>query len=474
MVNAIKKVKLFFCNFLWIVSYIPCSICFFCKARDIQKVQNRKLLNIIRKNQTSLFGKKFAFKSIYSYDDYKKNVPIQEYEDLSPYIEKIARGEDNILTTEKVIILEPTSGSSGKKKYIPYTKSLKKEFQKAIAPWLSDVYFHYPRLLCGQSYWSISPQTQKNRKNIGFKDDSEYLSGLSKWFMKQIMAVPTSFEKTKEMFEENKHIRLISIWSPTFLDSIFDKDFRFTRSLENIKFVSAWGDASSSHFLSLIKTYFPQAIFQPKGLLSTECFASFPLCNSDDKAVLAYQSHFFEFLDADGHVFLAHQLKCEKKYTLIVTTSGGLYRYNTHDVVRVKGFYKKVPLIQFCGRDNQTSDFFGEKLNELFVQSACANVFKKLKITPSFFVLTFCQNHYRLFIEGRKLPLEKISIFLEKELEENFHYKYCISLKQLHSVDCKCIRNGMKKYIDFYRKKGVKLGDIKVKILDVAFGWEDK
>ena len=476
MTNAIKKISLFFCNFLWILSYTFYSAQFFCKTKNIQKEQNTKLLNIVHKNQASLFGQNYKFKDIHSYTDYKKTVPIQEYEDLHPYIREIEKGKQNILTTEKVIILEPTSGSSGKKKYIPYTKSLKKEFQKAIAPWIFDVYIHYPCLFFSQSYWSISPQnkSKKSKKIVGFKNDSEYLSGLSKWFMKQIMAVPASFDKTKEMFQKNKYIGLISIWSPTFLNSIFNKDFDLTKKMKNIKFISAWGDSSSSHFLHLIKDYFPQAIFQPKGLLSTECFASFPLFKLKNKSILAYRSHFFEFLDSDGEVFLAHQLKIGSQYTLIVTTAGGLYRYNTHDVVQIIGFYKSVPVMQFCGRDNQTADFFGEKLNELFVKSACDSIFKQLNISPVFFVVTFSQDHYNLLIEGENIPLKRLSILLEKELEKNFHYKYCIELKQLRPINCVYTNDGIKKYIDFYARRGIKLGDIKFKVLDTIYNQENE
>ena len=49
--------------------------------------------------------------------------------EIEPWIERIGRGEPNVLTTEPVLMMEKTSGSSGAAKYIPYTRSLRREFQ---------------------------------------------------------------------------------------------------------------------------------------------------------------------------------------------------------------------------------------------------------------------------------------------------------------------------------------------------------
>lgn len=59
---------------------------------------------------------------------------------------------------------------------------------------------------------------------------------------------------------------------------------------------------------------------------------------------------------------------------MILTTSGGFYRYDLKDLIQVTDFYREVPVIRFLGKADKVSDRFGEKLNEVFVQDALAGL----------------------------------------------------------------------------------------------------
>ena len=115
---------------------------------------------------------------------------MQEYEDIEPYIEQIKAGGQNLLTRDKVLLLEPTSGSSGVSKLIPYTQGLKREFQSGISAWIADIFLAMPSLLTGRSYWSISPPTKrdfgKSAVKIGFDDDSQYLGRIARLVARQM------------------------------------------------------------------------------------------------------------------------------------------------------------------------------------------------------------------------------------------------------------------------------------------------
>ena len=76
-----------------------------------------------------------------------------------PYIQAMAEGERRVLTEEDVLLFELTSGSSGSKKLIPYTRALKREFQRGIKPWLYDIYSRAEGVDQGKSFWSITPVT---------------------------------------------------------------------------------------------------------------------------------------------------------------------------------------------------------------------------------------------------------------------------------------------------------------------------
>ena len=87
------------------------------------KTQNNLLKNLLKTAKDSTFGLDHNFTEIKNYDDFKKNVPVRDYEDLSNYIEKIKNGETNVLWPGKPIYFCKTSGTTSGVKYIPITKA---------------------------------------------------------------------------------------------------------------------------------------------------------------------------------------------------------------------------------------------------------------------------------------------------------------------------------------------------------------
>ncbi|MBQ6553764.1 MAG: GH3 auxin-responsive promoter family protein, partial [Firmicutes bacterium] len=86
--------------------------------------QNRELLmKIINANSGTEFGKAHNFDKIKSIEDFKNNVPIANYEDFAPMLERMKDGETNLLTAAEILGYSRTSGSSGVPKYIPATKA---------------------------------------------------------------------------------------------------------------------------------------------------------------------------------------------------------------------------------------------------------------------------------------------------------------------------------------------------------------
>ena len=78
------------------------------------------LSNIISHNKDTEIGKKWNFQSIKTLEDYRNNVPLTDYEDYRPYIERmVEKGEDNLLTVDKVLYYYPSSGTTAKSKLIP-------------------------------------------------------------------------------------------------------------------------------------------------------------------------------------------------------------------------------------------------------------------------------------------------------------------------------------------------------------------
>jgi hypothetical protein len=353
-----------------------------------------------------------------------------------------------------------TSGSTGPAKNIPYTRALRQELDRAIAPWIVNLFTHHPGAFAGEAYWSISPDAES---------DEEILSPLAKRLVRAVQAVPATVRLTNENFREEtlrhltrcRTLSLISVWHPSFLDLLVG-DLDTVKTWPNLQVISCWADANASGPAAALATKFPHATIQPKGLLSTEGFVTIPY---DGEHVLAYRSHFYEFRDGE-EIRLAHELEVGKRYDVILTTGGGLVRYATEDIVEVTGYRGQAPTLRFIGRMNHVSDHFGEKLNEIFVRECLQRV---LRDTPHSFAMLACeQNAYTLFIEtAAAVPLES----LEHELRAAYHYDLARRLGQLEPLRLQRIRDGAATYLRI-RSERQALGDIKIPALDREGGWK--
>ena len=77
---------------------------------------------LIKVGAKTEFGKEHDFGQIKTYEDFVKQVPIRDYEQFKPYIERIKQGKHNILWKGQPIYLAKTSGTTSGVKYIPITK----------------------------------------------------------------------------------------------------------------------------------------------------------------------------------------------------------------------------------------------------------------------------------------------------------------------------------------------------------------
>ena len=86
------------------------------------ETQQKEFQKLITVGKQTIFGKDHGFEAIASYEDFKKQVPVRDYEALSPYIEKILAGEEDVLWKGKPVYFAKTSGTTSGTKYIPITK----------------------------------------------------------------------------------------------------------------------------------------------------------------------------------------------------------------------------------------------------------------------------------------------------------------------------------------------------------------
>ena len=85
-------------------------------------LQEETLQNLLQSAKNTAFGKDHNFASIKNYEDFKKHVPVTDYEGLKAYVERIIDGEENVLWPGVPLYFCKTSGTTSGTKYIPLTK----------------------------------------------------------------------------------------------------------------------------------------------------------------------------------------------------------------------------------------------------------------------------------------------------------------------------------------------------------------
>ena len=525
-------------------------------CRRVAATQTRLLRHLLFANRQTCFGARHDFDRIDTLRDYQARVPPATYQDFDALIQRIAAGEDNVLTAERVQLLEPTSGTTGGEKLIPYTASLRRQFQRGVAAWIADLFSRRPAVRRGRAYWSISPALGPSRKSsgglrIGFADDAEYLGRLESFALRRLLVVPGDMARVPDMTAFRyctllfllaaEDLSLVSIWNPTFLVTLLAsleewherlcddlsrgeinppvplpadlapalhaglrpaprraaqlKDIigkaagtrgdKLQHVWPRLALISCWTDAAAGLFLPPLRALFPAVEIQPKGLLATEAFVSFPLV-AQAGAVLAVRSHVFEFEEITGQGFkLAHELDSGGRYRVLVTTAGGLYRYQLRDEVEVVGFHHECPLLRFLGKSDQISDLVGEKLAEPHVRSVLERLPSLSRLQPGFTLLVPVPGpppRYCLYLQGPALdacatPLRELCRELQAGLEENPYYRHAVAIGQLAPVEIGVLDPDAESAWLIYERRaleqGQKCGNLKPLALDRWTGWPD-
>lgn len=392
---------------------------FLAGSLNVEATQTAALKTLLDNIAGSENATKHGITSSTTLKEYQEQVPITDYEYWQSSISRQQQGNDFVLTKFNCDRYQPTSGSTSKIKWIPYTQPFLDELDNAISPLVADMYQQYPGIQRGKHYWSLSwvPSDLRNKLTTSINNDLQLLPWWKRLFMAGTMAVPESIslaETSDESFFatacyllSTRDLSLISVWSPTFGLSLLqfiqdhridlqqtltqghwpDKypglkniscptnlesgkimaqwngraDANFTKAIwPNLALISAWDTSSSKIWAKKLHDLFPHSEFQGKGLWATEGVISIPINN---KYPLAINSHFYEFEDLETHKILTSwQLKVGQNVRPIISSSNGLLRYAMKDHLRVTSFIKLCPCFEFIGRIDGT-DLVGEKLS---------------------------------------------------------------------------------------------------------------
>lgn len=353
-------------------------------ARPLES-QREILQNLLTHAQHSEFGRKYEFRNIFNEDDYKTIVPLQEYEDLKPYIERMMLGEQYLLWNTPVKWFAKSSGTtSDKSKFIPVTDESLEECHYQGAKDVLTLYYNvFPDsdLLTGKGLViGGSHQIHSLNEETHFGDLSAVLLQntpfWSQWIRTPELAIALMDEwesKIESIAAStiNENVTSISgvpTWTMVLIKRILELTGKSTlKEVWPHLEVYIHGGVS---FLPY-KAQFDKLIGEPIHYLemynASEGFFAAQSHPAED-GMLLYLHHgiFYEFLPLEEYgkenpqTLTLREVELNKNYALVISTNGGLWRYVLGDTIQ---FTTLFPFrIKVTGRIKHFINAFGEEL----------------------------------------------------------------------------------------------------------------
>lgn len=349
-------------------------------------VQQETLMKILERAEKTEWGMKYAYKDIGSVRDYQDRLPLQHYEDIKPYVERLMRGEQNLLWPDDIRWFAKSSGTTGEKsKFIPVSRDALEEChfrggKDIIAIHTENfpetVILHGKALALGGS-----------RRISNFSAKSYYgdlsailIQNLPFWvnFIKTPSEDIALIEKWEEKLEKIYSVTLdenvtnmagVPSWMMVLLKYILQKTQK-----EHI--LEVWpnlelfihGGVSFTPYRRQFEQLIPSSTmrYMETYNASEGFFAIQDDPGHDDMLLMLDYGIFYEFIpvesleDEQPRALHVGEVETDRNYAIVISTNGGLWRYIIGDTISFSSLYPHK--IRITGRTKHFINAFGEEV----------------------------------------------------------------------------------------------------------------
>ena len=429
------------------------------------KWQTNTFKKLIKNAEKTEFGKNHDFENIESYEQYKEKVPIRDYEELRPYIEKVVNGEIDILWPGKPLYFAKTSGTTSGAKYIPITKeSIKTHIRSARDALLN--YFlktkNFKPLNGKHMFLQGSPELDMKQGIYHGR-----LSGISAHYVPKLFlrnrkpswasnCIEDWEEKVEAVIKETVGEKMTIIagipsWVQMYFEKIVLKEGKTISQVFPDLSLYVYGGVSYEPYRQIFNKLFGKSMDTLATFPASEGFFGYQdQFNQDqtDLLLLLNNDIFYEFIIAEDFLsgkydrISIKDVELDVNYLLIISTSAGLWSYNIGDTVKFTSLdpYR----IIVSGRIKHFLSAFGEHVISEEVEKAMQAATKLHNVAIREFTVAPNINpidmlpHHEWYVEFENFP-EDMSAFtksLDNEMiNQNIYYKDLIDGKILKSLE---------------------------------------
>lgn len=410
--------------------------------------QQQIFLNLSNAAKNTAFGKAHHFNSIKNYDDFKRNVPLRNYEDFNVYIERILNREPDVLYPGLPAFFGKSSGTTDKPKLIPVTKESLQCTQYAALYMLSNLSAKLNSAnFMGSKVLALTDQ--QNFENVnGFLCGA--ISSIKSYSMPQwakrfsfppteINNIENPSEKINEIIKDiqGNDIRIVTAL-PVYL-SYFLQQFELTTQQKfkdifpafSVIFLSGM---NYEPYKSLLRKHLGEDVLMMENYSATEGnFAYQAELHIKGMELICNQEIFYEFVELeDAHKENAERVclndvQTGKQYSIIISGNNGLWAYVMNDIVEFISIQPYRLIVS--GRLKDIFSPFGEQMLPIQAEQALAETCNQTNKTLIDFILVpdfndahFRYKYYIAFEEEMHNTIEFAAILHTQLCRHNSYY----------------------------------------------------
>jgi phenylacetate-coenzyme A ligase PaaK-like adenylate-forming protein len=452
-------------------------------ASNPVETQQKVFQNLIRQAATTQFGKDHHFSQIKSFHDFANQVPVRDYEALKPYVDRVVKGEENILWKGKPIYFAKTSGTTSGAKYIPLTKeSMPFHIEAARNAILSYIHetgnadFVNGKMIFLQGSPILE---EKNGIKLGrlsgivahFVPNYLQKNRLPSW---QTNCIDDWETKVNAIVEEtiNQDMAVISgipSWVQMYFEKLKEKANKPVGELFKNFNLFIYGGVNYEPYRAKFENLIGRKVDSIELFPASEGFFAYQDSQKEKGMLLLLNAGiFYEFIKTDEFFtenprrYTIGEVALNVNYVLLISTNAGLWAYNIGDTVQFTSL--KPYRVIVSGRIKHYISAFGEHVIGKEVECALQEAMKYNTIRVNEFTVApkIAPNsglpYHEWFIEFENEPnnLEEFALSIDAQMrKQNVYYDDLIVGKVLRTlVITKVSKNGFQEYMKSIGKLG--------------------
>jgi phenylacetate-coenzyme A ligase PaaK-like adenylate-forming protein len=445
--------------------------------------QQKVFENLIRQAEKTQFGKDHHFSQIKNPEDFAKQVPIRDYEELKPYVDRVVQGEENVLWKGKPIYFAKTSGTTSGAKYIPLTKeSMPFHIEAARNAILNYIHetgkadFVNGKMIFLQGSPILE---EKNGIQLGrlsgivahFVPNYLQKNRLPSWDTNCIEDWETKVDAIVEetIHEDMAVISGIPSWVQMYFEKLQHKSGKPVGNLFKNFNLFIYGGVNYEPYRAKFENLIGRKVDAIELFPASEGFFAFQDSQKEKGMLLLLNSGIFyefvkseEFFTSNPRRYTIGEVELNENYVLIISTNAGLWAYNIGDTVQFTSL--KPYRVIVSGRIKHYISAFGEHVIGKEVEHALQEAMNGTDIRVNEFTVApqiapeTGLPYHEWFIEFENEPnnIEEFALAIDGAMrKQNLYYDDLIVGKVLQTVKITQVsKNGFQEYMKSIGKLG--------------------